>query len=156
MIPTSQVLNSIAPAKQTNASSSNGELSQSQQFQLNLEQAITKSFDNLFNNSSDNSDSSSGSSDLFSGFLPSNSTQASSNTLGGDYTGLQTSTVGSSKALEMISQSNLIGKNVEAIDQSTGQKITGKVNSVSLSNNSIIFDVGGVQVPAEAMVKVAE
>lgn len=144
----------VIPRNYSNNLSSAGStsLSDAQMFQLMLQQNLNKmisSTDSMFSSSSDDDNSSDsffgGASDYLSSV--SGSTQTSSSSIYGSGTN-------SSPILEMIARSNLIGKTVEATDPSTGQVISGKVNSVFYENNILLFDVGGKKIPPENLLKV--
>lgn len=138
---------------QTHGSAGSTSLSDAQTFQLMLQQNMNKmisGMDSLFESNSDNNSSSSDSFFGSSGdFLSSvtGSTQTSDS-------GIYGSGANTSPILEMIARSNLIGKTVEATDPSTGQTISGKVNSVFYENNILLFDVGGKKIPPENLLKV--
>ena len=61
---------------------------------------------------------------------------------------------GVSPQFELIARSNLIGKNVEAINPATKQKFTGEVKSVILERGMLLIDIDGIKVPAENLLKV--
>ncbi|MCX5750888.1 MAG: hypothetical protein NT099_04375 [Candidatus Saganbacteria bacterium] len=62
--------------------------------------------------------------------------------------------------IEMIARSNLIGKTVSAINPSTKSKIEGKVESISVTNGTLLFNlnVNGtiIKVPSENLLSVSE
>lgn len=87
-------------------------------------------------------------SDLFGGL-------GSATTNPTDISGALTST-GGSQYLQMIAQSNLIGKTVQALDPTTRQPFTGRVNSVSVENGILLLDVGGKKIPPENLIKITE
>ena len=80
-----------------------------------------------------------------------------SSAFGDVFSGAASSAItGVSPAVEMIARSNLIGKTVEAIDPSTRQQFSGKVNSVSIEGGILLINVGGIAVPPENLIQVKE
>jgi len=122
-------------------------------FALMLAQNLTNNIDILFGDETTSNNSIFGSSTNFG----SGSSNAFSSAFGTDFSGLPTSGItGVSPAMEMITRSNLIGKTVEAINPSTGQKFSGKVESVSVEGGILLINVGGTPVPPENLIKVTE
>ena len=127
-------------------------------FALMLAQNLNSSFDVLFGDEESKNSAVFGDTNIFGA----SSSNASSylgdfgvnymSDLGGQTSGI----TGVSPALEMIARSNLIGKNVEAVNPATGKQFSGKVESVDVEGGVLLINVGGTSVPPENLVKVAE
>jgi hypothetical protein len=76
-------------------------------------------------------------------------------TLPSDIAGSLTNT-GGSQYMEMIAQSGLIGKTVQAMNPQTKQMFTGKVNSVSVENGILLIDVAGIKISPEYLIKITQ
>jgi len=125
----------------SNSQTAASQLSDPQLFRLMLQQQINQNLSSLFqsdNNDEENNSSILGSSnDLF------NLSGTSSSAL-------------TSPAYQMIAQSGLIGKTVEALDPKTGQTIKGQVQGVEMIGSQIYVMVGGIPVPPENLRKITE
>ncbi|KAF0133323.1 MAG: hypothetical protein FD145_1341 [Candidatus Saganbacteria bacterium] len=114
-------------------------------------------FDILFGDEEKKDSSTFGSSSLFSSSPSSVSPYFGGLTgvdIPSDIGGQNTFFTGVSPAYEMIARSNLIGKTVEAVNPSTGQKFSGKVESVSVDGGILLINVGGTLLPPENLVSV--
>ena len=125
----------------SNSQTAASQLSDPQLFRLMLQQQINQNLSSLFqsdNNDEENNSSILGSSnDLF------NLSGTSSSAL-------------TSPAYQMIAQSGLIGKTVEALDPKTGQTIKGQVQGVEMIGSQIYVMVGGIPVPPENLRRITE
>jgi len=148
--------NSVTPLNYSRAQSPAGKAaySDAELFQVMLQQSVN----NMISGASSlmGSDDSGNESSLFgsSGDFVSNYSGSSQISSYGS-SGLYGSGQNTSPILEMIARSNLIGKTVEATDPSTGQTVTGKVNSVFYEGGLLLFDVGGVKIPPENLKKIS-
>ncbi|MFA4966693.1 MAG: hypothetical protein WC624_00515 [Candidatus Margulisiibacteriota bacterium] len=126
-------------------------------FALMLAQNMN-AFDILYGDDQSRDDSIFGSS-VF-GTAPSSTSSIFGNVTGvnfpSDIGGVSTGYTGVSPAVEMIARSNLIGKTVDAIDPSTRQQFSGKVESVSVQGGILLINVGGISVPPENLLTVSE
>ena len=125
----------------SNSQTAASQLSDPQLFRLMLQQQINQNLSSLFqsdNNDEENNSSILGSSnDLF------NLSGTSSSAL-------------TSPVYQMIAQSGLIGKSVEALDAKTGQTIKGQVQGVEMIGSQIYVMVGGIPVPPENLRRITE
>ncbi len=127
-------------------------------FQVFLQQNMQNDFDILFGDEQTNANASVlGENSIFNSSPNSNSPfyggNISNSSYPSDLAGL-TNSSGVSPALEMIARANLIGKNVDAIDPTTRKTFSGKVQSVSVEGGIILINVDGVSVPPENLLKV--
>ncbi len=129
-----------------------------QLFELTLQQMINKSAQTLLSPSDETAED-----DPFSAFSFSNSSSSSLFTgIGGvnmpsDLTGGNILSTSQSLTMQMIARSGLIGKTVTATDpENTSQTISGKVEGVSVDKGILLVNVGGIEVPPEYLLSVAE
>ena len=59
-----------------------------------------------------------------------------------------------STELELTLWGNMIGKNIEALDRSTGETKKGKVNSVMMQDGAVVLDVDGALIAPAAIIKI--
>jgi hypothetical protein len=129
-------------------------------FQLMLAQSMNNNaFNILFGNDEDSNNTSifgsnntafGSSSSVFGEDILGNSSASLSSNISNNLSG------GTSPALEMIARSGLIGKTVEAVRPGSKETFKGKVESVSVASGILLINVGGVNVPAENLIKVEE
>ncbi len=126
---------SSALGTQSSSKTSKTDLSSTDFLNLYIAQLQSASLDSLFSSEgSDSSSSSLGSSS--SSFFGSSSSLLSSiaNSSG--------NSLASSPAMQLSIYSNLIGKDISAIDPKTGVTSSGTVNSVVLQNSVAMLDIG--------------
>jgi len=125
----------------SNSQTAAANLSDPQLFRLMLEQQINQNLSSLFSGDSDKEESNT------SLFGSSNDLYNLSGT---------TSSAVSSPIYQMIAQSGLIGKTVEALDAKTGQTIKGQVQGVEMIGSQIYVMVGGIPVLPENLRRITE
>jgi hypothetical protein len=118
----------------SNSQTASSSLSDPQLFRLMLEQQVNQNLSSLFSGDNDEENSSS-------------SLLGSSNDVF-NFSGTTSSAL-TSPVYQMIAQSGLIGKSVEALDPKTGQTIKGQVQGVEMIGSQIYVMVGGIPVPPE-------
>lgn len=129
-----------------------------QLFELTLQQMINKSAQTLLSNNNETDED-----DPFAAFsFNTNSSSSFLNGIGGvtmpsDLTGGNILSTSQSLTMQMIARSGLIGKSVTATDpENTKQTISGKVEGVSVDKGILLINVGGIEIPPEYLLSVAE
>ena len=127
--------------------------------QLYMAQLDKQAFDTLFGEEGMNNSIFGDSNSNIFGTTPSSTDPlfggTGGSTLPSDIAGSLTSTSGS-QYMQMIMQSGLIGRTVQAMNPQTKKMFTGKVKGVSVENGILLLDVDGIKITPEYLIKITE